>query len=778
MLNDLYNSKYIYELILCKPDKNKTQIAIIVPFTLEFNPRFRDVDGLKFTVNYLQSTSNGSIPNPTFNNILGNHLILLNIKNNDTVVYSDYFVIVNPQLSGVDKDSKSLDCYSLEFKLGKRLLRGYKQVNYFYDNTGSNGLVNYMLNQLKSYTIGTVSTSLLGLQRSFDYAEISYLECIRELESKFNCIFEFDNVNMVLNIHSLTEYGNDTGLNISEENLIKNLNKEEKFGEIITRYYLYGKNNLGIAEKNITGQNYVQNFDYFRNLNYMSQELLDAIDAYDVVLENNEGLFSTYLSQLNGYRSDLLIKQAELSNLRVTLLEYQDNENTAIKDGMAFGYDYTYWHNMYLAQLSVITSKNNEITSIQTNITNVNNNITTLNNTVSIENNFSEDELSELSNYIFESSNTISEISDVQTLYEEALYQLNKKALPAMDLSIDIIDFLSLPQAEMIWNKLSIGDYININYSKLGIYNQMLRLVSYTHNPLNNSLKLDFSNQEYYNNDDYLYMTKLWQKSTQTSNTVEVERPNYNLFVDEQGNILYNNQVISSVNNPISLPDGTIIGNNGLIMSDNPNDNKQMRILGNRILFTNDQWGTVSVGIDSDGIHSINIEGVNISGSNIYGGLIQGSSIAGGTIDVQTDIYVGNNIYIGDVTSYTNKSIKFYSTTTNPNSDEIKLSNGNLIISSSNKLSLTGGDCAVSINGEDEISGSKGITIFGDVYLYRTVNFRGDVNGLVMNTSGSHNHGIPSNTKLATTEDGVTVSGYVTFLQSGSHEHVISVAEI
>jgi hypothetical protein len=660
MLNYLYNSKMQYELIICKPDKNRTQVAIIIPTSIEFNPRFRDTDGLKFSVNYLQPVPNGSIPNPSFNDILGNYLILMNIKNNDTVIYSDYFVIINPQLNGVENDNKVLDCYSLEFKLGKRLLRGYKQVSYLYDNTENNGLVNYMLSQLKTYTIGTVSSSLIGLQRSFDYAELSFLECVRDLESKFNCIFEFDNVNMILNIHSLTEYGNDTGLYISEENLMKNLSREEKFGEITTRYYLYGKNNLSIAEKNITGQNYVQNFDFFRNTKYMSQELLDALDNYDAVLESNKGLFSTYLSQLKTLRDSLSTKQSELSNLKVILLQYQDNENISIKEGSSLGHDRLYWHNMVVSQQSAINSKNTEITNVQNSINSVNNNIMILNNTVSMENNFSEDELSELSGYIFESSNTISEISDVETLYDEAIYQINRKSVPATDFSIDVIDFLSLPQAEMIWNKLNIGDFININYSKLCINNQELRLVSYTHNPLENSLKLDFSNQEYYNNDDYLYMMKMWQKPTQTSTTVEIERPNYNLFVDEQGNLLYNGQPINSIDNPITLPDGSVIGNNGMQLHDSPTSNSIVRMVGDRIICSKDGGATLGVAISGEGINADTITVGTLTGITLNGNIINGATINGGVINVATDVNIGNNIYLGNISNISSiKTIYF-----------------------------------------------------------------------------------------------------------------------
>lgn len=41
---------------------------------------------------------------------------------------------------------------------------------------------------------------------------------------------------------------------------------------------------------------------------------------------------------------------------------------------------------------------------------------------------------------------------------------------------------------------------------------------------------------------------------------------------------------------------------------------------------------------------------------------------------------------------------------------------------------------------------------------------------------GNHNHGIPNGTKLATTADGVTVNGFVTFVESGGFSHTHTIA--
>lgn len=647
-LNLSNDSKYIYELLLCKPNNERTEVAYIHYTNLDYSPRFKDITQLNFTISYFEALPNGSVVNQDFDKIIGNYLVKLNIKIhngvNDEIISTQYFTIINPTLNGVDKDYKELICFSLEYKLTKRKLRGYKKVSYLYDTNGTNGLLNYIVSQLNNaWIIGDIDESLIGLQRSFNYASVSYIEVFKDIERIFNAVVDFDTVNMKININLLSNVGENTDLFISQDNYLKKFSQSEKHDQIITKLYCYGNNNLGIASKNITGQNYLIDLSYYRTSKYMDDDLLQAWDDYDAILESHKGEFSGYLSQLATLNTSLNSKQSELVALNVTLIQYQDNMNIAIKNGSSLGHNYSYWYNLYLTQQGLINTKKNEITSVQNSITSVNNNITTLNSQVSLENNFSSEQLKLMNKYfISEDDLTISEIENAQTLYEENIYQLNKRKIPVVDIELDLVDLLSISIAKREWHKIKIGDYINIDYKRYNIDCLPIRLVAYSHNPLNNKLTLTFNNQDEFN-DDYYYNQKIFNKNAQTTNTVEVERPNYNLFIDEQGNILYNGQEISSINNPISLPDGSTIGNNGLVMSDSPTANSQMRILGDRILFTENNWANVSVGIDGSGIHAINIDGVNITGSNITG-----TNITGGIISVATDINVGNNIHLGD----------------------------------------------------------------------------------------------------------------------------------
>ncbi|HBY19929.1 MAG TPA: hypothetical protein DEG71_02805 [Clostridiales bacterium] len=654
---------YNYALYLCKPDNNRTQIATISYTDLSYKPCFRNVDELEIDINYIEPIPQGNIINPIFDLIKGHFFIQMDIKDGDSVIKTQFFVINTPSVQGVDVDKKHVLAYSLEYLWNKKLLRSYKQESgLLYDFVGTNGILNYVFtNKLNGvWSIGTVSESLKNIYRSFDFPSSKLLEIVRDLEKVYSCVFVFHTDTYIVDVIALSEYGSDMGLYLSENNYIKHIQKEEKFEQLVTRLFVYGKNNKTIAGKNITGQLYVDNFSAFKNLTYMSQSLLDALNVYDILLANNNGIYQGYLESLTSYQDTLLTKQNELKDLNSTLIQYQINENSEIKQPDSTGQTYTYWYNLEQTQKSLISAKESEITIVQGDIDSVNANIVILNATLSYANNFTADQMKELSNFIFEDTMTISEIDDELALYNEAVYQVNKKATIPTDFSIDVVSFLDLVEGKPDWSKLNIGDYMTVNYSRMNdINNITVRLVGYSHNPINNSLQLEFSTTDQFNA-DYYYMTQMWQSSQQTSNIVDVERSDYRLYYDAQGNLIYVGDSLDSSTNTITLPDGSIIGANGLIMRDNDNSVSQMRILGDRILFTENNWADVSVGIDGSGIHAINIDGVNITGSTITGGNIIGSVLTGGVINVITDIHVGKNLYLGSTeTLATTKTIYF-----------------------------------------------------------------------------------------------------------------------
>lgn len=590
MLGDIIQGVYLqYELILTKP--NKEVISILDAYSIEYSPRFNGIDELNFKINY---TLNGWLQerNIDFDNIKGNYLILLNIRKNDTIIKSQYLTIHSVEDTGVEEDTKQVGCYAYHYLWGKKKIRSYKSVRrlytgqtYSFDDNTIGGLLDYVLqHKVKGWSVSSISSSLTDIYRVFDISEMSLIELVSEIEKQYGCILIFDSINQTIEIKAITEIGENKGLFISEQNLIKKINRKPKIDEIVTKLSVYNNEGKSIYNKNITGQSYLFNVNYYRTLNYMSQDLLDALDAYDMVLENNKSVFEGYLTALAGYELTLLQRQNELAVLESQKNQIEDlldterntyNSNTSTYDDL---------YDDLQAKEAEIEDKEDEISAVQALINGVNANITALNRTVSLESNFTENQLIDLDRLTFEDTITLN-IEDETQLYEEGLYYSNLKATPSIDFSIDIVDMLSICEFQHEWDKLlCLGDFININYERLGINALEFRLVEFTHSPESNSLNLKFSNKNELNT-DLLYINDIWKKPFQAAITTEIERPTYLDYEYNKDRIVYDGDTINTDSNPIIAGDN-IINRRGFLGED-LGGYGALQILKDKIIFSN-----------------------------------------------------------------------------------------------------------------------------------------------------------------------------------------------
>ena len=136
-------------------------------------------------------------------------------------------------------------------------------------------------------------------------------------------------------------YGHDSGLYITDRNYIKQFEKDSNHLDIVTRYYIYGKDNLSIRNVNPTGQDYIDDIGFYRGYKdedgwhskYMSKNLLDELDCYDRQMSYYETNFKKLLKS----REELQQKMSDLTIISPTqrdFLEGIDAELDTTKDYM------------------------------------------------------------------------------------------------------------------------------------------------------------------------------------------------------------------------------------------------------------------------------------------------------------------------------------------------------------------------------------------------------------------------------------------------------------
>jgi len=602
------------ELILCKP--NREQIAILTEaYEKVYSPRLVGVSELKFKIPYYVIENGIQIVNPNWDLIKGDYLILLNNQ--------EYFIIQNPKNSGGEIDYKEILAYSQQHELSRKIVKGYKGEKTIYNIANpEESILTYIISLAPSWNIGSIDGDLLNIYRYFDIAEKSLLEFIDDVQKTFQCIFQYDTINKVINVIKVENLSNENrGLYISEGNYLKTINQEIKFDEIITRLYAYGKDDLSINSVNPTGTSFIEDYSYYRNTNYMSQSLLDALDAYDALIATKTNEFQNLLTQLSEYQVNLQTKNNELDALKLELKLIQDNMDVCIQTGeLSNGHDYTYWRNQEVAKNQQINSKNNEIANIQSQIDSVNANINDLKNQIKKENNFTAEQLKELDFFVKEKTWRDSNYYDVDELYEDAKKMLQRLNQPPLEFEIDVVDLFSILECQHDWDKIKIGTLINIEYNKFGINEIPVRLIGYDQSE-NNTLKLYFSNKSSVD-DPYIYLTDLLNSAISAGNTLNIERFKYGKYYDSERNELLDfinseldtakNAVLAGKNQDVRIDD------RGILLQDKNNPNEYIRIINNVIAMTKDGGQTFSLAITPQGVIGERLIGKILLGSNLY----------------------------------------------------------------------------------------------------------------------------------------------------------------
>lgn len=467
---------------------------------------------------------------------------------------------------------------------------GFTIFNTTYNNVGGVGILNEIETLTNfSWNIGYVSDLVIGeradgvnLQlkyRNFNVSEKSLLDILRnDVKNAFNCIFEFDTINKIINVYDNSEIIIDKGIYIDDVNFLKTLQVHFKYDEVCTRLRVYGSNNISIQNVSPLGQDYIEDFSLYMKFPFMNQELIDALNEYNTLLENNNGLFNIYLTQLATYNDNLSIKQVELSSLKNDLDILETNKEIAIKNQTST----TLIDSQITAKNSEILAKNNEITSVNNQISVVNSNIATLRNIITKENNFSEEQLKILNDLTIERVYNNDSYDNSTDLYNAALNDFEIIKTPRIEYEIDIGSLLDIVECQDEWkNIISLFSLITLRYNNFNIHDIQLRLVEYTHDYDAGTLKVIISNKDKIE-EATKYVGSSVSNSVNTSATVAINKKMWDYA--PSNNDWINNFISNAfdASSQMIIADDELMqfGKHGIIMSSSQ-DSGQLRLLHN-----------------------------------------------------------------------------------------------------------------------------------------------------------------------------------------------------
>jgi hypothetical protein len=386
------------------------------------------------------------------------------------------FVITNVEEEGDGVERyKTVTCSSLEALLNYKKITSLSATYKFYDVipvSGSPCLMSTIISYLPGWTIGTIDADLALLYRTFDISDSTlYAFMMTDVMEAYDCVFVFDTINKTISAHTVANATTDTDIYLSHDNLIENIKIEEMGDELITCLTVKGGGDLSINQVNPLGTDNIYNFSYYKTTDWMSQDLIDALDVWEALVIANQASYASLLTNLQDYNETLITQNSDLTDLNG---EYESLENIKLVRGQQ-GLDVTEINAQLAAKQVEIDAQELAISQIETLIEDVTASLTVINTTLSFASNFTTAQLLELDSYIigstYQNENFIqtdimtnSEIQDqAQQLYDQAIVILAKISQPRYEFSIEAVNFIALQEFSTFTDQLELGCVVTLD---------------------------------------------------------------------------------------------------------------------------------------------------------------------------------------------------------------------------------------------------------------------------------------------------------------------------
>lgn len=416
--------------------------------------------------------------------------------------------------------SKNITANSLESTLCNKRLVDF-QVNsddfedekyartIFYNPTDLNkSLLHRVLNVAPNWSVGHVDQSIANKQRTFDIDDSDvYSFLINDVSEAFNWLFIFDTVNMTVNAYDLDNYGDDTNIFVSMENLAQSMTETIDENSIITCYRVVGGDNVEVAEINPNGTNKIYNFEYY--LPEMEESIQNKVIAYN---EKYQSLKLTYQSITDRMRQQLDVIQelytrnpesaesTDWSLYGLYMLQdkrdsYKNIDEVYCAQGMNKPDSFNY--NLYAKNKELLDSvqveldkRQTEVESAEATYNSIKAEMTSLQEQLDMDKWFTKDEWKTLDTYVVEETysndnysiadnTTDVELFDIEKqLYDVAWKGLSKKCRPQYQYKSTLSNVLTIPQFKGFLKYFQLGNFIRMATDYDTVIK--LRLISFT----------------------------------------------------------------------------------------------------------------------------------------------------------------------------------------------------------------------------------------------------------------------------------------------------------
>ena len=104
------------------------------------------------------------------------------------------------------------------------------------------------------------------------------------IPTAFNCVIDFDSENLLINFYDYALDNLDSGLQMSDTNYIKSVEWDYSLDVLINKLNIFGVDKYPISSITPNGKSYITDYSFLKQIRYMSQSLIDALNNYESIL--------------------------------------------------------------------------------------------------------------------------------------------------------------------------------------------------------------------------------------------------------------------------------------------------------------------------------------------------------------------------------------------------------------------------------------------------------------------------------------------------------------
>nr|DAO66499.1 MAG TPA: tail protein [Caudoviricetes sp.] len=594
-----------------------------------------------------------------------------------------YFIIKSMQLNddGIMR-TKDIEAYSLEYEFtNKQADRCIAKGTYkFYDIVKpEDTLMGLFIKAFPSWSIGDIDPDLLNKYRYYEpNSQNMYHFLMNTVQDTLSCVFTFDTFKKTISAYSVKNITTPTSIYMSHNNLIKDLKVEEVSDSLFTALEVTGGDGLEINLVNPLGNNMIYDFSYYKNTDWMSEELITAINKWEKKCADKKPEFETNAKQYRekveelygttknvndyGVQGELTTKKAELKGLEEKLSLAVSTKDSA---------QISQLNNEMDSIRSDIKKLERKADNLKADIKKIEKKQADIASSLSFKNNFEGELYDELSLHIRESvynnpnciqtdRMTPAQILNQQNeLYEQALSVLKKVSKPKYSFEVNSLNFVFLEKFKPFSDQLKLGSEITVELKEdITVQPILLELKLNYDSPTDFSMV--FGNRTKLDTPEQIF-ADMFGQAVLAGNQVALNSGNWNSFHEgykSKVTEFMDSALDASKNNIItSDKQSFVIDNVGIRgrehLANGEFDPCQIWINNNMIAFTKDNWKTASLAIGK----------MNLNGSQLFGVLadaLVGKILIGDQLVISNE----NNSFVVDANGATLTDAKLTVNTT------------------------------------------------------------------------------------------------------------------